>query len=48
MQSKIAKAQKFIAKHLKRGIICESWSPYVANLFFVKKKDGKLQPVQNY
>ena len=41
-QSKIAEAQKFIAENLKRGTICESWSPYAANFFFVKKKDGKL------
>ncbi len=47
-QSKIAKAQKFVAKHLKRGTICKSWSPYTANFFFIKKKDGKLQPVQDY
>src|SRR5258708_22778934 len=47
-QSEIAEVQKFVAKHLKRGTIRESWSPYAANFFFVKKKDGKLQPVQDY
>ncbi len=47
-QSEIAKAQKFIAEHLKRGMICESWSPYATNFFFVKRKDGKLCPVQDY
>ena len=41
-QSEIAEAQKFVAEHLKRGTIRESWSPYTANFFFVKKKDGKL------
>ena len=41
-QSEIAEAQKFVAEHLKRGTIRESWSPYAANFFFVKKKDGKL------
>src|SRR5260370_3520871 len=41
-------AQKFVAKHLKRGMIRESWSPYAANFFFVKKKDGKLRPIQDY
>ncbi len=46
-QSEIAEAQKFIAKHLKRGTICESWSAYATNFFFVKKKDGKLRPVQD-
>src|SRR6266566_5616981 len=40
--------QKFVEEHLKRGTIRESWSPYAANFFFVKKKDGKLCPVQYY
>jgi hypothetical protein len=44
-QDKIAEAHKFIAEHLKRGTIHESWSPYATNFFFVKKKDGKLHPV---
>jgi hypothetical protein len=47
-QEEIAEAQKFIKEHLERGTIQLSWSPYVANFFFVKKKDGKLQPVQDY
>jgi hypothetical protein len=47
-QDKIAKAHKFIAKHLKRGTIHKSWSPYTTNFFFIKKKDGKLSPVQDY
>ena len=38
---------KFVAKHLKRDTIWESKSPYAAS-FFIKKKDGKLQPVQDY
>src|SRR5260370_31440982 len=36
-QSEIAEAQKFVAEHLKRGTIRESWSPYAMNFFFVKK-----------
>jgi hypothetical protein len=40
--------QKFIKEHLQCGTIRESWSPYTANFFFVKKKDGKLRPVQDY
>jgi hypothetical protein len=40
--------QKFVEKHLKWGTIRESWSPYAANFFFIKKKDGKLRPVQDY
>jgi hypothetical protein len=40
--------QKFMEEHLRRGTIRESWSPYAANFFFIKKKDGKLHPVQDY
>jgi hypothetical protein len=47
-QDEIAEAHKFMAKHLKRGTIHESWSLYAANFFFIKKKDGKLRPVQDY
>ena len=47
-QEEIAKCQKFVQEHLKRGTIRESKSPYAANFFFVKKKDGKLRPVQDY
>jgi hypothetical protein len=39
---------KFVKEHLHRGTIRESWSPYAANFFFIKKKDRKLQPVQDY
>ena len=39
---------KFVAEHLKRGTIRESKSPYAASFFFIKKKDGKLCPVQDY
>ena len=38
----------FVAEHLKRGTIWELKSPYTASFFFIKKKDGKLQPVQDY
>src|SRR5229473_2508722 len=47
-QLEIQEIHKFIAEHLARGTIRESWSPYAANFFFVKKKDGKLHPVQDY
>jgi hypothetical protein len=40
--------QKFVEEHLRRGTIRESWSPYTANFFFIKKKDGKLCPIQDY
>jgi hypothetical protein len=38
---------KFIKEHLECNMIRPSWSPYAAN-FFMKKKDKKLQPVQDY
>jgi hypothetical protein len=41
-------AKKFVQEHLDWGTIRPSWSPYTANFFFVKKKDGKLQPMQDY
>ena len=47
-QQEIEEVHKFVADHLSRGTIRESWSPYAANFFFVKKKDGKLWPVQDY
>jgi hypothetical protein len=40
--------QKFVEEHLQQGTIRESWSPYTANFFFIKKKDGKLHPIQDY
>ncbi len=47
-QKEIQEVHNFVQEHLKRGTICESWSPYAANFFFIKKKDGKLCPVQDY
>ncbi len=47
-QKEIKEVHKFVQEHLARGTIQESWSPYAANFFFVKKKDGKLHPVQDY
>ena len=38
---------EFIIKQQTKGYICPSESPY-ATPFFIKKKDGKLQPVQDY
>src|SRR5260370_29591419 len=46
-QLEIQEIHKFVDEHLKRGTIWESWGPYAAN-FFIKKKDGKLHPVQDY
>ena len=39
---------KFLEEHLKKGYIRRSKSPYASPFFFVKKKDGKLRPVQDY
>jgi hypothetical protein len=47
-QEEIMECHKFVEEHLWRGTIHESKSPYAANFFFVKKKDGKLHPVQDY
>jgi hypothetical protein len=47
-QEEIAEARKFVKEHLERKTIQPSWSPYAANFFFMKKKDGKLWPVQDY
>jgi hypothetical protein len=40
--------QTFINEHLERGTIERSKSPYAASFFFIKKKNGKLRPVQDY
>jgi len=40
--------QKFIKEHTAKGYIRPSKSPYAAPFFFIKKKDGKLRPVQDY
>ncbi len=40
--------QKFLKDELKKGYIHESKSPYALSFFFVRKKDGKMQPVQDY
>jgi hypothetical protein len=48
LNQKEQEMQKFIEEHLRQGTIQGSWSPYAANFFFIKKKDGKLRPVQDY
>jgi hypothetical protein len=47
-QEELEEARKFVKEHLARNTIRPSWSPYAANFFFVKKKDRKLRPVQDY
>jgi len=40
--------KKFVIEHTRKGYIRPSKSPYAAPFFFIKKKDGKLRPVQDY
>ncbi len=40
--------KEFINKHLEWGTIQRFKGPYAALFFFIKKKNGKLQPVQDY
>ena len=47
-QTELQELQKFVDEHLKLGTIRLSKSPYAASFFFIKKKDGKLRPVQDY
>ena len=39
---------KFINENLRLGRIVRTDSPYASGFFFIKKKDGKLRPVQDY
>ncbi len=47
-QTELGKLQKFIKKHVEQGTICPSKSLYTTTFFFIKKKNGKLHPVQDY
>src|SRR5712664_3648216 len=38
----------FLDEQLQKGYIRPSKSPYASPFFFIKKKDGKLRPVQDY
>jgi hypothetical protein len=39
---------EFLDEQLAKGYIRPSISPYTSSFFFIKKKDGKLCPVQDY
>jgi hypothetical protein len=39
---------KFLKDMLARRYIRPSKSPYASSFFFIRKKDGKLRPVQDY
>ncbi len=47
-QSEQVELTKFLKDHMARGMIRPSKSPYTAPFFFIKKKNGKLWPVQEY
>ena len=47
-QPEMEELAKFIKEHEARGTIHPSKSPYAAAFFFIKKKNGKLHPVQDY
>ena len=40
--------EEFIWEQYAKGYIRPSKSPYTSPFFFIKKRDGKLQPVQDY
>ena len=40
--------KKFIKEQLEKGYIRKSKSPYASAFFFIKKKDRKLCPIQDY
>jgi hypothetical protein len=48
MQVEQKTIQEFLVEHLRKGYIWPSKSPYASPFFFIKKKDGKLRPVQDY
>jgi hypothetical protein len=47
-QTEQEETHKFIKGHLKRGTIQPSKGPYAMPFFYIKKKDGKLRPIQDY
>jgi len=47
-QLELQELAKFVKEHLAKGYIRPSKSPYAAPFFFIKKKDGKLRPIQDY
>ena len=48
MQDEQKALLKFVKEQQAKGYICPSKSPYAVPFFFIKKKDGKLRPVQDY
>jgi|SRR6266702_2589576 len=40
--------QKFLTEEVEKGYVQPSKLPYASPFFYIKKKDGKLRPVQDY
>jgi hypothetical protein len=47
-QAELVELWSFVKEHMARGTIRPSKSPYKSQFFYIKKKDGKLRPVQDY
>src|ERR1700682_5918576 len=47
-QPELEETHKFVKEHMTGGTIRPSDSPYSSSYFYIKKKDGKLRPVQDY
>jgi hypothetical protein len=47
-QAELVKLRAFIEEHCAQGTIRPSKSPYKVRFFYIKKKDRKLRPVQDY
>ncbi len=47
-QTKLEELWKFLKEHLQCRTIRLSKSPYATAFFFIKKKNGKLCPIQDY
>ena len=48
MQTEDKVLEDFIKEQHAKGYIQPSKSPYASSFFFIKKRDGKLRPVQDY
>ncbi len=47
-QTEDVAVQEFVKNELEKGYIRISKSPYASPFFFIRKKDGKLRPMQDY
>jgi Reverse transcriptase (RNA-dependent DNA polymerase) len=47
-QAELIELQSFVKEHTARGTIRPSKSLYKSQFFYIKKKDGRLRPVQDY